>query len=82
MNYIVVYKKEGKLSTIFFKYRDESNIGFNEDTFIRNEDEVIRVMYTYFHPDDNAMVIRETFLDLDCLRENLDDIILKMLNYL
>lgn len=63
MNYIVVFRRRGILTSLFFAYRDESDIVFKDDTLIRNVDDVIKAMDEYFSPDDGEYVIRETFLD-------------------
>lgn len=70
MNYIVVFKKRGALSSLFFVYRDESNVAYSADSLIRNEDDVIKAMEDYFETDDNIYVIRETYLDVDTFRED------------
>lgn len=70
MNYIVVFRRRGILTSLFFAYRDESDIVFKDDTLIRNEDDVIKVMDEYFSPDDSLYVIRETFLDSNAFRED------------
>lgn len=70
MNYIVVFRKRGLLTSLFFAYRDESDIIFKDDTLIRNIDDVIRVIDEYISPDDSLYVIRETFLDSNAFRED------------
>lgn len=70
MNYIVVFRRRGILTSLFFAYRDESDIVFKDDTLIRNIDDVIKVMDGYFSPDDSLYVIRETFLDSNAFRED------------
>lgn len=70
MNYIVVFKRGGALMSLFFAYRDESDIAFKSNTLIRNVDDVIKVMDEYFSPDEGMYVIRETFLDSEVFREN------------
>lgn len=70
MNYIVVFRKGGILNSLFFNYRDESNVAFKEETLIRNEDDVINVMLKYFAPDNGNMVIRETLLDSNAFKED------------
>nr|DAQ75830.1 MAG TPA: hypothetical protein [Caudoviricetes sp.] len=70
MNYIVVFRRRGILTSLFFAYRDESDIVFKDDTLIRNIDDVIKVMDEYFSPDDSLYVIRETFLDSNAFRED------------
>ena len=70
MNYIVVFRRRGILTSLFFAYRDESDIVFKDDTLIRNEDDVIKVMDEYFSPDNSVYVIRETFLDSAAFRED------------
>lgn len=62
MNYIVVFRKGGILNSLFFNYRDESNVAFKEETLIRNEDDVIKVMLKYFNPDNSDMIIRGNIL--------------------
>ena len=74
MNYIVVFRKEGILNSLFFNYRDESNVAYKEETLIRNEDDVIKVMLKYFSPDNDDMIIRETLLDVYTFREDYDNI--------
>lgn len=74
MNYIVVFRKGGILNSLFFNYRDESNVAYKEETLIRNEDDVIKVMLKYFNPDNSDMIIRETFLDVYTFREDYDNI--------
>lgn len=70
MNYIVVFRRGGILTSLFFAYRDESDIVFRDDTLIRNEDDVIKAMDEYFSPDEGAYVIRETLLDSKTFRED------------
>jgi hypothetical protein len=70
MNYIVVFRRRGILTSLFFAYRDESDIVFKDDTLIRNIDDIIKVMDEYFSPDDSLYVIRETFLDSNAFRED------------
>ena len=70
MSYIVVFRRRGILTSLFFAYRDESDIVFKDDTLIRNIDDVIKVMDEYFSPDDSLYVIRETFLDSNAFRED------------
>lgn len=70
MNYIVVFRRGGILMSLFFAYRDESNVAYKEDTLIRNVDDVIEVMDEYFSPDNGKYVIRETFLDSNTFRED------------
>lgn len=70
MNYIVVFRRRGILMSLFFAYRDESNIVYKDDTLIRNVDDVIKAMDEYFSPDDGEYVIRETFLDSSAFRED------------
>lgn len=70
MNYIVVFRRRGILTSLFFAYRDESDIVFKDDTLIRNEDDVIKVMDRYFSPDNGEYVIRETLLDSTAFRED------------
>lgn len=74
MNYIVVFRKGGILNSLFFNYRDESNVTYKEETLIRNEDDVVKVMLKYFSPDNGDMIIRETFLDVYTFREDYDNI--------
>lgn len=74
MNYIVVFRKGGILNSLFFNYRDESNVAYKEETLIRNEDDVIKVMLKYFSPDNGDMIIRETLLDVYTFREDYDNI--------
>lgn len=82
MNYIVFFRKEGVINSLFFNYRDESNVAFKEETLIRNEDDVIKVMMTYFHPDNNNMIIKETLLDASAYREENNRIINQLMNLL
>lgn len=63
MNYIVAYRREGKPKIQFFKYRDD--IAYDEDTLIRDVDDVIRVMRTHYRPDNDVFSIRETLLNVD-----------------
>lgn len=74
MNYIVVFRKGGILNSLFFNYRDESNVAYKEETLIRNEDDAIKVMLKYFGPDNGDMIIRETLLDVYTFREDYDNI--------
>lgn len=74
MNYIVVFRKGGILNSLFFNYRDESNVAYKEETLIRNEDDVIKVMLKYFGPDNGDMIIRETLLDVYTFKEDYDNI--------
>lgn len=74
MNYIVVFRKGGILNSLFFNYRDESNVTYKEETLIRNEDDVIKVMLKYFNPDNKSMVIKETLLDVNAFREDCNNI--------
>ena len=60
--------------SLFFAYRDESNVAYKEGTLIRNEDDVIKAMDEYFSPDEGTYVIRETFLDSNTFREDNKDI--------
>ena len=60
--------------SLFFAYRDESDIVYKEGTLIRNVDDVIEVMDEYFSPDNSEYVIRETFLDSNTFREDNKDI--------
>lgn len=70
MNYIVVFRRGGTLMSLFFAYRDESDIAFKDGTLIRNEDDVIKVMNEYFFPDEGTYVIKETLLDSEAFRED------------
>lgn len=74
MNYIVVFRRRGILMSLFFAYRDESDIVYKDDTLIRNVDDVIKAMDEYFSPDNSEYVIRETFLDSNTFREDNKDI--------
>lgn len=74
MNYIVVFRRGGILMSLFFAYRDESDVVYKEGTLIRNVDDVIEVMDEYFSPDNSEYVIRETFLDSNTFREDNKDI--------
>lgn len=71
MNYIVVFRRI--LMSLFFAYRDESNVAYKEGTLIRNVDDVIEVMDEYFSPDNSEYVIRETFLDSNTFREDITE---------
>jgi hypothetical protein len=64
MNYVVAYKKEGKPQMAYFSYRDEVDVAYGPESLVRDEDDVIRIMMTYYHPDDNDFVIRETLIPL------------------
>ena len=44
--------------SLFFAHRDESDIVYKDDTLIRDEDDVIKVMDRYFSPDNGEYVIR------------------------
>lgn len=68
MNYIVVFRRGGALMSLFFAHRDE--IVYKDDTLIRDEDDVIKVMDRYFSPDNGEYVIRETLLDSTAFRED------------
>lgn len=70
MNYIVVFRRGGILMSLFFAYRDESNVAYKEGTLIRNVDDVIKAMDEYFSPDEGTYVIRETLLDSEAFRED------------
>lgn len=72
MNYIVVYKVNGKVSSLFFTHRDETDIAYKRSTLIRNEDDVIAAMLQYFNPDNGDMVIRETLLDAQAYGEEIE----------
>lgn len=74
MNYIVVFRKEGILNSLFFNYRDESNVAYKEETLIRNEDDVIKVMLKYFGPDNGNMIIKETLLDVNVFKKEYNNI--------
>lgn len=63
MNYIVAYRREGKPKIQFFKYRDD--IAYDEDTLIRDVNDVIRVMRTHYRPDNDVFSIRETLLTIN-----------------
>jgi hypothetical protein len=82
MNYIVISKRGGVLTPLFFTYRDESDVVYNDDALIRNEDDVIRVMMRYFKPDNGLMIIRETLLDIDALTDDLSIITEQLKKYL
>ena len=56
MNYIVVFRRGGILMSLFFAYRDESNVAYKEGTLIRNVDDVIEVMDEYFSPDNSCLL--------------------------
>lgn len=74
MNYIVVFRKGGILNSLFFNHRDESNVAYKEETLIRNEDDVIKVMLKYFGPDNGNMIIKETLLDVNVFKKEYDNI--------
>lgn len=74
MNYIIVYKLNGIAQILFMMFRDESNIFFNEDTFIESIDDVIYVMDTFIRPDNDAFVVQETLLDSQAFKENKNSI--------
>lgn len=74
MNYIVAFRKGGMLNSLFFNYRDESNVAFKEETLIRDEDDVIKAVLRYFKPDNGNMIIRETLLDVDAFRDDYNNI--------
>lgn len=69
MNYVVVFKHNSAISSIFFTGRDESSVVFKEETLIRNEDDVIDIMLKFFHPDNGDMIIQETLLDSKAFSE-------------
>ena len=69
MNYIVAFRKEGIFNSLFFNYRDESDVAYKEETLIRNEDDVIKAILKYFKPDNSTMVIKETLLDVGAFRD-------------
>lgn len=68
--------------SLFFAYRDESDIVYKDDTLIRNVDDVIKAMDEYFSPDDGEYVIRETFLDSYAFREDNKDITMNLRRFL
>lgn len=74
MNYIAVFKRDNKLVSLFFAYRDESDIVYKRSTLIRNEDDVINAITTYFYPDNENIVIRETLLDSLAFKEDNESI--------
>lgn len=82
MNYIVVFRRGGILMSLFFAYRDESNVAYKEGTLIRNVDDVIEVMDEYFSPDNGEYVIRETFLDSNAFREDNKNITVNLRGFL
>lgn len=82
MNYIVVFRRGGILMSLFFAYRDESDIVYKDDTLIRNVDDVIKAMDEYFSPDNGEYVIRETFLDSYAFREDNKDITMNLRRFL
>ncbi len=69
MNYIVAFRKEGIFNSLFFNYRDESDVAYKEETLIRDEDDVIKAILKYFKPDNGTMVIKETLLDVGAFRD-------------
>lgn len=82
MNYVVVYKKGGVTTSLFFAYKDESDRTFKDEILIKNEDDVIKIMLDYIHPDDDSMVIRETLLDFASFKEANTNIINRLSNFL
>ena len=81
MNYIVVFRRNGVLETEFFHHRED--VAYPEETWIRNEDDVIRHMLCHYHPDDGNMVIRETLLGLkDLSDEKIVSIVVNLLRIL
>lgn len=74
MNYIVAFRKEGIFNSLFFNYRDESDVAYKEETLIRDEDDVIKAILKYFKPDNSTMVIKETLLDVGAFRDEYDRI--------
>ena len=68
MNYIAVFRRGGKLMSLFFAYRDESDIMYKASTLIRNENDVIKAILLYFYPDNKD--IRETLLDSVAFKED------------
>lgn len=69
MNYIVAFRKEGIFNSLFFNYRDESDVAYKEETLIRDEDDIIKAILKYFKPDNSTMVIKETLLDVGAFRD-------------
>lgn len=69
MNYIVAFRKEGIFNSLFFNYRDESDVAYKEETLIRDEDDVIKAILKYFKPDNSTMVIKETLLNVGAFRD-------------
>lgn len=82
MNYVVVYKKGGVITPLFFAYKDESDRIFKDEILVKNEDDVIKIMLDYIHPDDDSMVIRETLLDFASFKEANTNIINRLSNFL
>lgn len=82
MNYIAVFRREGKIMSLFFAYRDESDVMYKSSTLIRNEDDVIKAVSQYFSPDNNDMVIRETLLDSIAFREENESITKQLIDIL
>lgn len=77
-----MFNKGGQPNALFFKYRDETDIAFKEGTLIKSEDDVIKAVTTYLNPDNNSLVIKETFLDIDWFREEQVTIIKQLIKYL
>lgn len=82
MNYIVVFRRGGVVNSLFFVYRDESDVAFKNSTLIKNEDDVIAAMLQYFSPDNNDMVIKETLLDQSAFKEDNVNIVKQLLDLL
>lgn len=74
MNYIAVFRRGGKLMSLFFAYRDESDIMYKASTLIRSEDDVIKAVLLYFYPDNKDIVIKETLLDSVAFKEDNENI--------
>lgn len=72
MNYVVIFKHNSAISSVFFTGRDESSVVFKEETLIRNEDDIINIMLDFFDPDNGDMVIHETLLDSKAFSEERD----------
>lgn len=72
MNYVVVFKQNGVLSSLFFLGRDESDVVFKEETLIRDEDDVINAMLKFFNPDKGDMIIQETLLNAQAYSEDIN----------
>lgn len=82
MNYVVIYKKSGEVTSLFFNYRDETDIAYKHSTLITDVEDVISAMRTFFDIDNDVMVIKETLLDFDTFNEEKDSIMERLKVYL